>query len=231
MSENIEIYGMHACVHALKNKNREIIKIFVTENANQRLRTEIEHTKINPEIVSVKFIDRMLSNNAVHQGVLIVLKDFSKKQIINIDTKKNILVLDQVTDPRNLGAIIRIAAAFNIEDIIITKKFKPKDISLIAKASSGGLEYVSLIEVTNLSRAIEEIKKIGYWIAGLDSDSSCDIEELKNNKQVAIVLGEEGKGLRRLTRENCDQMYKIKTLGKITSLNVSTAAAITLYNL
>ena len=231
MTENIEIYGMHACVHALKNKNREIIKIFVTENANQRLRAEIENTKINPEIVSVKFIDRMLSDNAVHQGVVVVLKEFPKKQITEIDTKKNILLLDQITDPRNLGAIIRIAAAFGIEDIIITKQFKPKDISLIAKASSGGLEYVSLIEVTNLSRAIEQLKEIGYWVAGLDSDAECNIQELKDSKQVAIIMGEEGKGLRRLTREKCDQMYKIKTLGKITSLNVSTAAAITLYSL
>ena len=79
MTENIEIYGIHACVHALKNKNREIIKIFVTENANQRLRTEIEHTKINPEIVSVKFIDKMLLDNAVHQGVVVVAKELPKK--------------------------------------------------------------------------------------------------------------------------------------------------------
>ena len=231
MTENIEIYGMHACVHALKNKNREIIKIFVTENANQRLRTEIEHTKINPEIVSVKFIDKMLLDNAVHQGVVVVSKELHKKQIMDIDTKKNILLLDQIVDPRNLGAIIRIAAAFSIEDIIITKQFKPKDISLIAKASSGGLEYVSLIEVTNLSRTIEQVKEIGYWVAGLDSDAIFDIQELKDSKKVAIIMGEEGKGLRRLTREKCDQMYKIKTLGKITSLNVSTAAAIALYSL
>jgi 23S rRNA (guanosine2251-2'-O)-methyltransferase len=231
MTENIEIYGMHACVHALKNKNREIIKIFVTENANQRLRTEIEHTKINPEIVSVKFIDKMLLDNAVHQGVVVVAKELPKKQIMDIDTKKNILLFDQIVDPRNLGAIIRIAAAFSIEDIIITKQFKPKDISLIAKASSGGLEYVSLIEVTNLSRTIEQVKEIGYWVAGLDSDAIFDIQELKDSKKVAIIMGEEGKGLRRLTREKCDQMYKIKTLGKITSLNVSTAAAIALYSL
>jgi 23S rRNA (guanosine2251-2'-O)-methyltransferase len=93
------------------------------------------------------------------------------------------------------------------------------------------LEYVSLIEVTNLSRTIEQVKEIGYWVAGLDSDAIFDIQELKDSKKVAIIMGEEGKGLRRLTREKCDQMYKIKTLGKITSLNVSTAAAIALYSL
>jgi 23S rRNA (guanosine2251-2'-O)-methyltransferase len=161
----------------------------------------------------------------------VVSKELPKKELMELDTKKNILLLDQIVDPRNLGAIIRIAAAFSIEDIIITKQFKPKDISLIAKASSGGLEYVSLIEVTNLSRTIEQVKEIGYWVAGLDSDAIFDIQELKDSKKVAIIMGEEGKGLRRLTREKCDQMYKIKTLGKITSLNVSTAAAIALYSL
>ena len=139
------------------------------------------------------------------------------------------IALDQVTDPRNIGAILRVGSAFAAGGLVTTRRHRPAESGLIAKAASGGLEHVPLVEVGNLSRALAEARDGGYWIAGLDSQAGAPFAQVAGNRPLMIVLGAEGQGMRRLTREACDGLYRIALPGEITSLNVSTAAALALH--
>ena len=140
-------------------------------------------------------------------------------------------MLDQITDPHNVGAILRSAAAFDVGAVIATDRNAPTESGVMAKAASGALEVVPLITVTNLVQAIEKIKKAGYWIAGMDGNAKQTIAEAKLDRKTALVLGAEGSGLRRLTAEHCDYLVKLPMSGRIESLNVSNAAAVALYEL
>ncbi len=142
-----------------------------------------------------------------------------------------VLLLDQVTDPHNVGAILRSAAAFDVGAVIVTDRNAPQESGVMAKAASGALEVVPLIAVTNLVQAIETLKKSGYWIAGLDGAARKAIHEAKLDNKTALVLGAEGAGLRRLTTEHCDFLVKLPISDKMESLNVSNAAAVAMYEL
>ena len=234
MNNYVYLYGHHAATHALLNKDRVIKEIFITKNAHKKIaeNNNIDINKFNTKIVESKVINGMLNSHQVHQGILVVSE---KKKIITINdydfsNSKRVIFLDNVIDPRNVGAIIRTCTAFNCKTIITTNKFEQLDEGIIAKASSGGLEYTDIITSNNLSNCLNELKKNKFWIIGFDSEAVSNIEDSVFNlqDQIVLIFGEEGKGMRNLTKKLCDVTYRINTIGEIKSLNVSVAIGIIL---
>jgi 23S rRNA (guanosine2251-2'-O)-methyltransferase len=223
------LYGFHACAAALANPEREILAVFASANAAERLGPALAGRGLRAEIEAPHELARRLGGDAVHQGIVVEARPLKPARLTDIAPAGPLIVLDQVTDPRNLGAIVRIAAAFAAAGLVITRRHRPETSGLVAKAASGGLEHVPLIEVANLARALGEVRAAGYLVAGLDSAGEALFEEVAGDEPLAIVLGAEGKGLRRLTREACDGLYRIALPGPISSLNVSTAAALALH--
>jgi 23S rRNA (guanosine2251-2'-O)-methyltransferase len=223
------IYGWHSAVAALKNPQRRIRKVLATRNAVDRL-SGLGIPNVPPP-VDAREIDRLVGPDAVHQGIAVLADPLPEFDLDHVLDARLVLVLDQVTDPHNVGAVLRSAAAFNADAIVLTERHGPAETGVLAKAASGGLEHVPLIRVTNLARAMDQLGEMGFLRLGLDSEHSDPIEAIGSAGKVAIALGAEGKGLRRLTREKCDRLVRIHTSGAITSLNVSNAAAIALYSL
>lgn len=223
------LYGMHAVVEALANPRRKLGRLFITENALARLKESVGEPRRPPFLVCGDELDRLLPQGAVHQGIAVEAEPLPALDIDDLPDNGLVLVLDQITDPHNVGAIIRTASAFAVDGIIITERHSPEMAGVLAKTASGGLEHVPLIVVSNLSQALMKLGDRGYWRVGLDSDASAPIGDLAGTRPLALVLGAEGKGLRRLTRERCDTMARLDMPGAIKSLNVSNACAITLY--
>ena len=227
------LHGIHACQAALNAPERRVLRIYATRNALSRLQLdEKRHPK--PEIVEPKKLDHLLTQGAVHQGVAL---EVAQRRALGLDallaTKPAtpLVLLDQVTDPHNVGAILRSAAAFGAAGVITTHHHAPVESGVLAKAASGALETVPLIEVSNLSQAMERIKQADYWIAGMDGQASQTLREAKLTPKTALVMGAEGKGLRRLTTERCDFLVKLPMRAGMESLNVSNACAVALYEL
>lgn len=227
-SKNLFLYGRHACLAALKNKQRIIINLYITKNFNA---AELGSISTKPRIVINEEINRLVPENSVHQGIVLETKPLADPGISYIIKHGGTIVfLDQVTDPQNIGAILRTAAAFSVTAIILPKDNAPAENATLAKTASGALEIVPIIKVTNLVRAMDELKKSGYWFIGMDGATQTDIGSLENlGEKKALVMGAEGSGLRRLTREACDYVVKIPISKNVESLNVSNAAAIALY--
>lgn len=228
-SKNLLLYGKHACLAALNNNQRKILKIFITKNFDAS--TLPAKLSIVPQLITNEEIEKIIPDGSVHQGIIIETMPLSEPGISYVEKKGGIVViLDQVTDPQNIGAILRTATAFNVTAIIIPKDNAPEESASLAKAASGALEIVPIIRVTNLVRTIEDLKKHDYWFIGMDGQTDTDIGGIKDvSRNTALVMGAEGKGLRRLTREACDFIAKIPISSKVESLNVSNAAAIGLY--
>lgn len=227
------LYGIHSVKAALGNTRRDIKRIVATRPNIEKLAKEFEARPIIPEIMMPQEITRILPEGAVHQGVAIEVKPLPE---ISLETYlqhnhlvKPLLLLDQVTDPHNIGAILRSAAAFDIGAVIVTKDHAPAESAILAKASSGGIEIVPFVTVTNLVQSMELLKKNGFWCVGLDGEARQTITQAKLNLKTALVLGAEGKGLRRLTMERCDMVVRLPIASVMESLNVSNAAAIALY--
>lgn len=235
----IWLYGKHAVIAALQNPARKHHQLLVTRNAGQELEEEERIAGYNRKtkffVTDSKFIDNTLPPGAVHQGIALEtsplpdtgLEDFIAKQ--QGKARSCLVVLDQVTDPHNVGAILRSATAFGADAVITPRNNAAQENGTLAKAACGGLEYTPLIKVTNLVAALSSLKEAGYWCIGMDSDTDLLLDDHCHFPKTVLVLGAEGKGLRRLTREHCDLMVKLPTTGKIRSLNVSNAAAIALY--
>lgn len=223
------LYGMHAVIEALANPRRKLGRLFVTENALSRLKESVGEPRRPPFLVRGDELDRLLPQGAVHQGIAVEAEPLPALDIDDLPENGLVLVLDQITDPHNVGAIIRTASAFAADGIIITERHSPDMAGVLAKTASGGLEHVPLIVVSNLSQALMKLGDRGYWRVGLDSDAPAPIGDLAGTRPLALVLGAEGKGLRRLTRERCDTMARLDMPGVIKSLNVSNACAIALY--
>lgn len=233
-NQRLIIYGRHAVLSAISNPKRQISKILCTkENVAEIKKT----SSLLPQIVEKKEIDKVLPFDAVHQGFVLFcsrLPNCSLDEIITLtDTQENccVLVLDQVTDPQNIGAIIRSAVAFNVTALIVQDKNSPLESGAMAKASAGMIEHLPICRVTNLSRAIEQLKSSGFWTIGMDGYAQTTIADLKKGGKTAVVMGSEGKGLRRLVEESCDTLVKLPMNNKVESLNVATAAAIMLYEI
>lgn len=228
------IYGKHVVQAALQNPMRKIKRVLVTRNTRDEL-GEKQFAKIkNLQITDSKKLDDMLPREAVHQGIALeceALTQPSLQEWLVLKCNKPLIILDQVSDPHNVGAILRSAAAFDVGAVIVTDRNAPAENGVMAKSASGALEFIPLISVVNLAQAIELIKKSGYWVYGLDSAAKKNISEAKFDKKTTLVLGAEGRGLRRLTSENCDMLIRLPISGQMESLNVSNAAAIALYEL
>lgn len=223
------LYGWHTVTMALANPLRQIRKLTLTENAARRLADENIATPVTPEIVRPQDIDRLLSPDAVHQGLLAEAEPLPSPDIEDLEQDGMVLVLDQITDPHNVGAILRSAAAFAVKAIVTTARHSPEATGVLAKAASGALELVPMVTVQNLARALTTLNELGFQTVGLDSEGSADLSEVTLREPLALVLGAEGKGLRQLTRETCSVVARLDMPGEIKSLNVSNAAVLSLY--
>ena len=223
------LYGWHTVSAALANPERHIRKLLVTENAARRLSDENIDTRVTPEIVRPNLIDQRLGPDAVHQGLLAEADPLPSPELDELEPAGIVLVLDQITDPHNVGAILRTAAGFAVAAVVTTARHSPEATGVLAKSASGALEYVPIVTVQNLARALEALRERGYLLVGLDSTGDIDLGDAPLQAPLALVLGAEGKGLRQLTRATCDRVARLDLPGRIKSLNVSNAAALALY--
>ena len=228
--DTVYLYGLHTVRAALDNPQRRIISLKATRNALMRL--EIAEDAAQPfpmELVTPQEIDRLLGDDAVHQGALLQAAPLKPRPLSALGDTPLLVILDQVTDPHNVGAIMRSAVAFGAGALVTTQRHSPQESGVLAKAASGALELIDHIEVRNLAAAIEEIKAQGFVTIGLDSEGPEPIEAGLSGERIALVLGAEGKGLRQKTRETVDRLVRLDMPGAIKSLNVSNATAIALY--
>ncbi len=224
------IYGKHAVIAALENSTRQVIRVFVTKAASRNIHP-LSSEKYKTQIVDIGKIEKHLPKNAVHQGIACEVQPLVGPSLEEVYDKQLIIALDQVTDPQNVGAILRSAAAFGVAAIIIPFDNAVTENGTLAKAASGALEIVPIVGVTNLSVTIDKLKQAGFWVLGLDSAAETDLQDAPIYEKVVLVMGSEGKGLRRLTSRHCDLLLRLPISDRIESLNVSTAASIAIYEL
>lgn len=227
--DTVIMYGWHTVSAALRNPARRVRKLLATENGARRLADEGVPRAGQVEIVRPSAIAERLSPDAVHQGLYLEADPLPTPPIEQLPATGIVLVFDQITDPHNVGAIMRSAAAFGATALVTTQRHSPDATGALAKAASGALEIVPLVTVQNLARGLAVLKERGYLVVGLDSEGEANLAALPLRAPLALVLGAEGKGLRQITRETCDHLARIELPGAITSLNVSNAAAVALY--
>jgi 23S rRNA (guanosine2251-2'-O)-methyltransferase len=231
--ETTRLFGMHAVEAALRNPQRKILRLLMTENAENRLKEAVGLRQAEPQRVTPRDLDRLLGPETVHQGVVLETEPLEEPTLSDVataaDTSGPIVVLDHVTDPHNVGAILRSCAAFGAAALVMTRRHSPPLIGTLAKSASGALEHVPVVLVQNLARALAELKDLDFVTIGLDGSSQAQLEDEPFTGRVALVLGAEGKGLRELTRTSCERLCRIATQGPIASLNVSNAAAVSLH--
>ncbi|PBC06469.1 RNA methyltransferase [Mesorhizobium sp. WSM3859] len=226
----VRLYGLHTVRAALDNPRRKIKKMLVTRNAAERLSIgELAALPFKAELVEPKDIDRITGSDAVHQGVLVEAEPLKPKRLDALGDARLVLVLDQVTDPHNVGAILRSAVAFGAGALITTARHSPQESGVLAKSASGALEHIDQIEVKNLAEALGQLHEAGFQTIGLDSEGPAELEKTFGGEKIALVLGAEGKGLRQKTRETVTALARLDMPGAIHSLNVSNAAAVSLY--
>jgi 23S rRNA (guanosine2251-2'-O)-methyltransferase len=223
------LYGWHTVKAALENPARRIRRLYATENAARRLADDGVALPVTPELVRPDTIAARLGPDAVHQGLLAEADPLPSPDLEELPASGIVLVLDQITDPHNVGAILRTAAGFAVSAIVTTARHSPEATGVLAKSASGALDYVPIVTVQNLARALGEMKARGYLLIGLDSTGDADLADVALTAPLALVLGAEGKGLRQLTRATCDRVARLDLPGRIKSLNVSNAAALALY--
>ena len=223
-------WGKHAVSAALDNPDRKVLKAWATREAATFMQFPPEMTVVMAEAPD---LGRMVPHDAPHQGVVIEVEPLEEIWLGDVlaeaPERAVLLVLDQVTDPHNVGAILRSAAAFGVIGIVTQDRHSPPESGALAKAASGALERVPWVRVVNLARALEEIAEAGFWRIGLAGEASTDIKDALGPKRVALVLGAEGPGMRSNTREHCDALARLPITNEVESLNVSNAAAVALY--
>ena len=232
--ETVRLYGLHAVEAALMNEARVIGRLLMTENAGHKLSQALAHRKATPERASPRELDRILGPDTVHQGVMLETQlldepDFETIAEAAAGGGGPVIVLDQVTDPHNVGAVLRSAAVFGASGVVMHRRHSPPLNGTLAKSASGALELVPVVMAGNLSRTLAELTEAGFTILALDSDADTLLEDEPLAGAIALVFGAEGKGLRQLTKDTSDKLVKIATGGLIDSLNVSNAAAIALH--
>ncbi len=214
---------------ALANPRRPLVKLLATENAAQRLGPLLAKRGLKPEPTTPKDLDRLLGADAVHQGVMLEAGALPFVTLDDVDANGILLVLDQVTDPQNVGAALRSSAAFGAAGLVMTERHSPPLHGVLAKAASGALDIVPVILVKNLAQALSELGERGVLRVGLAEEANEALEAAPLTRPLALVLGAEGKGLRQLTREHCDRLCRISTTNALASLNVSNAATVALH--
>jgi 23S rRNA (guanosine2251-2'-O)-methyltransferase len=223
------LFGLHAVEAALANPKRTVARVLATENAAHRLGPLIAKRGLTPEAATPKDLDRLLGPDAVHQGVALEAGPLPAVALDDVDPGGIVLVLDQVTDPQNVGAALRSAAAFDASGLVMTERHSPPLHGVLAKAASGALDLVPVILVKNLAQSLAELGERGFLRVGLAEEGAAALETASLTRPLALVLGAEGKGLRQLTREHCDLICRISTRSALASLNVSNAAAVALH--
>lgn len=237
------LYGFHAVREAWLNPERTVQTLYLTDQSIKGFEATINEAKNKgvrrpaPAIVDKKKLDKILPQGAVHQGIALQCSELPEMGIQDFiiraksKGKTLLLMLDQVTDPHNVGAIIRSACAFGADGIIVQKKHAPALDGVLAKTACGAVEHVPVAYETNLSRALEALKAEHFFAYGLDERGKRTVGDIKNDnpEKIVLVLGAEGPGLRQLVRENCDELVRLPTTGEIASLNVSNAAAVALF--
>lgn len=240
MSEHF-VYGLHAVAALLANPHRTIYKLFVNQERMDKRVQELLN-KANEASIAVEFLNTQKINQRfaeyTHQGIVAqasALPEYNESHLpaLLAASKKPclILILDAVTDPHNLGACLRSADATAVDFVIIPKDKSANVTPVVSKVACGAAESVPLVRVTNLVRAMETLKECGVWIYGAAGEAQCSLYELECTGPIAIVMGAEGEGLRRLTRERCDGLFALPMLGSVDSLNVSVATGVSLYEI
>ena len=226
------LYGLHAVKAALANPARAAHRAVLTERAaaeiGGKLLARVPHEIADPDAVS-----RLLPAGSVHQGAALQCGPLPERDIPDVlvpsERRRIVLVLDQISDPHNVGAILRSAAAFGVSAVIVQDRHAPPESGVLAKSASGALDSVPYLAVVNIARALDELAELGFWRVALAGDGQQSLKEAVSGGDVAIVLGSEGAGLRRLVRERCDVTASIPIEAQMESLNVSNAAAVALY--
>ncbi len=237
----INLYGMHAVSAAWVNPKRHIHDLYITEKALEDFDAALTKAhdmglkRPSPQIIEKSALDNAASKGAVHQGIGLnsqALEEVDIDDIIRAESMKErsvLIMLDQVTDPHNVGAIIRSSCAFGAGAMILQRKHAPELTGVLAKTACGGVEHLPVAYETNLTRSIETLQEAGYFAIGLAEEGDMKISALSGHHKLVLVLGAEGDGLRRLVRKQCDALVALPTTGSISSLNVSNAAAVALY--
>jgi 23S rRNA (guanosine2251-2'-O)-methyltransferase len=228
------LYGLHTVRAALANKQRRVRRAVLTERAAAEIGKPLLG-RVRHEIVTADAVSRLLPQGAVHQGAALQCEPLPKRDLesvlSSVDGRRIVVVLDQISDPQNVGAILRTAAAFSVAAAIVQDRHAPPESGALAKAASGALDIVPYVEVVNIARALEELGKLGFWRIALAGEGEAPLKDAVSERDVALVLGSEGSGIRRLVRERCDVTAFIPMDSKMESLNVSNAAAVALYEL
>ncbi len=230
--KDIYLYGKHPVSLALENKRRVVREVLLLSSSVDKIKLP---KNVPFKIVSKEQLDALVGKDAVHQGIVARCQPLPQYSVVDVldelasCDKALVVILDQVTDPHNIGAVLRSAAAFNACAVIVPQNGAPDETGVLAKSASGALELIPLVKVKNLTRAMEELKENGFWCIGLDGYAKHSVYQTKLPKKCVIVMGSEGDGLRRLTSENCDDTVKLPMNPSVESLNVSNACAIALY--
>ena len=223
-------WGRHAVAAALDNPQRKVLKAWATRDAAALMQFPADVAVTHAD---VQDLGRLVPNDAPHQGLVIEVEPLEEAWLDDLfhdaPERAVLLVLDQVTDPHNVGAILRSAAAFGAIGIVTQDRHSPPESGVVAKAASGALERVPWVRVVNLARALEEIGEAGFWRVGLTGDAEMELKDALGPQRVALVLGAEGPGLRPNTRDHCDALARLPISDAVESLNVSNAAAVALY--
>lgn len=227
------LYGYHAVAAALQNPRRKIYRLLLSKETARELPQNLIPEDTGYEPADRADFDQILPKGAVHQGIAAYVSPLPDTYETDLTPKDAsvVVILDQVTDPHNVGAVLRSAAAFDADAVIVTQRNAPEATGAMAKSASGALELIPLIFVSNLARTMQTLKDKGYWCVGMDGSAEKTLRDAALPRKVALVMGSEGYGLRRLTAQNCDFMVKLPISKQVESLNVSNAAAIALYDL
>jgi 23S rRNA (guanosine2251-2'-O)-methyltransferase len=232
------LFGFHAVSNAWMNPKRKVLRLLVTVSGKKQMESAMQRAKAAglkrpvEEVVEGHVIDKLLPRGAVHQGLMLMSEELPEEHFDDLLKEQGealLVVLDQVTDPHNVGAVLRSACAFGARAVLMTDRHAATSTGTLAKSASGALEHMPLVRIPNLAQGLSDLQKAGYWCIGLDESGKQALHEIKMPEKVALVLGAEGDGLRRLTRESCDEIAKLPTGGPIGSLNVSNAAAVAIY--
>lgn len=245
LQENqVLICGKHPAFSALERRRRKIYNIFITQNLEKELieflqKNSLQELKNLIKIVEKDFIEN-LAKGSLSQNIALISSKLKTKQqfdlleeLYNLEDKNNLpplILLDEISDPHNVGAIIRSSIAFGVNKIIFCKHNAPSENSTIIKCAAGAIERAELIEATNFNNLMEKLKKIGYWCIGLAGEAKSDINAIRNYKNIALIIGSEGNGIKNLIKKNCDLLVKIP-INNVESLNASVAAALALYEI
>ncbi len=236
--DGLWLYGLHAVRAALANPARKVKRAVLTARAAEEIGPKLLG-RVRQEVVDGDAVSRLLPAGAVHQGVALQCDPLPKRDLDEVldlprgngDARRIVVVLDQISDPQNTGAILRTAAAFGVAAVVVQDRHSPPESGTLAKAASGALDTVPYIHVVNIARALEQLGEREFWRIALEGDGDASLKDAMPAGDVALVLGSEGSGIRRLVRERCDASACVPIARDMESLNVSNAAAIALYEM